>query len=857
MEGRPKRQSATDKDYRERKRLRKEKEAALGEVAVDEAHINSEEVQSQCRQLYKYIKDYRDPDDDEYLLSNFFIQLPSKRQYPDYYEVIKQPIALSSIKTKLDQQGYHSLTDMKADMELMVSNAKKYNMKDSQVYIDAVRIQKLVKHWHPRIEKEKTKKHKDKHSPSLPQTLSPSSDGNKSKTVLKLPIGAFGNIAARNNNNNSTQQQQQQEKQQQPQQQQSPQEHKVKAIRLKAVDKHAKKRASTINELMGAITASDVKKTVEILDSEFSFSVNELVEVEMFNDKFSWGPLHAACYFGDLRIAQALLHHQANVELKDTWYSATPLAWAAFGDNDKMVRFLVEKYNANRNAKNIHGQVPYDLVADKDDPRWAGLLKPPYTVNPGTSTVVRLPSESKTAVHPPTTKQVERPTPDVPEQPPKKRRGRPPKADKETMDALNMPVEKVDLSGFDTVAYMTDLFHAIRVHTDNGGRLYSEIFEDLPDREEYPDYYDVIKLPRSLAMIEDNMVHHRYALLQDWYDDMIRVFDNAMEYNEPGSRVYRDAKLLLRLLHRLKERFLIRDNIPLFQENEVMRLPLGNRPYEIEDRRRQKRAPSKPRSLPDDNISNAMPPIGPLPIVPSGSVNVAQTRTPGHTGNVVIPRGVMVPQQPFGVVNLSALGNMLPVGHLAHLASQTFGTPPEMILPEGTEGNPLLTANGLQPDGVAQLAENVNGQLAYTNPDFMSVFNVDIRKLRPLKAIVLETPDGSFSRSLGGTVVGHSLTVPSKVRILKIKPLIRDELLSEHKRISIVMLQNNGKLNVIESSIDPCEHPLPSWESAPLQRGINTIKVTVTANVTKTNTPNMVVPDYRTQVYFLFITQTW
>ena len=34
------------------------------------------------------------------------------------------------------------------------------------------------------------------------------------------------------------------------------------------------------------------------------------------------------------------------------------------------------------------------------------------------------------------------------------------------------------------------------------GRLYSEIFEDLPDREEYPDYYSVITDPRSLSMME-------------------------------------------------------------------------------------------------------------------------------------------------------------------------------------------------------------------------------------------------------------------------------------------------------------------------------------------------------------------
>jgi hypothetical protein len=43
-------------------------------------------------------------------------------------------------------------------------------------------------------------------------------------------------------------------------------------------------------------------------------------------------------------------------------------------DRDKAARLMVEKYNANKKAKNIHGQIPLDLVSDRDDPRWAGVL---------------------------------------------------------------------------------------------------------------------------------------------------------------------------------------------------------------------------------------------------------------------------------------------------------------------------------------------------------------------------------------------------------------------------------------------------------------------------------------------------
>lgn len=41
------------------------------------------------------------------------------------------------------------------------------------------------------------------------------------------------------------------------------------------------------------------------------------------------------------------------------------------------------------------------------------------------------------------------------------------------------------------------------------------------------------------------MVNRKYPTLGDWLTSLQSVFENAMEFNEPGSRVFRDAKLLL------------------------------------------------------------------------------------------------------------------------------------------------------------------------------------------------------------------------------------------------------------------------------------------------------------------------
>ena len=82
---------------------------------------------------------------------------------------------------------------------------------------------------------------------------------------------------------------------------------------------------------MEAIGRSDQNETLELLETDPTINVNELLEVEMFGDKFKWGPLHAACFYGDVKVCQALINMGANIELNDTWYSATPLGWAAFG----------------------------------------------------------------------------------------------------------------------------------------------------------------------------------------------------------------------------------------------------------------------------------------------------------------------------------------------------------------------------------------------------------------------------------------------------------------------------------------------------------------------------------------------
>ncbi|KAF8585120.1 Bromodomain-containing protein [Ramaria rubella] len=81
---------------------------------------------------------------DDRILSHDFMRLPSKRQYADYYNLIKRPIALDEIKAQLDSNAYPSIDGVKRDFDTCFRNAKKYNIRDSQIWRDAKALHKIV-----------------------------------------------------------------------------------------------------------------------------------------------------------------------------------------------------------------------------------------------------------------------------------------------------------------------------------------------------------------------------------------------------------------------------------------------------------------------------------------------------------------------------------------------------------------------------------------------------------------------------------------------------------------------------------------------------------------------------------------
>nr|XP_031863638.1 uncharacterized protein CI109_000890 [Kwoniella shandongensis]KAA5530710.1 hypothetical protein CI109_000890 [Kwoniella shandongensis] len=86
-------------------------------------------------------------------LNQFFVTPVSKKDYPDYYVVIAQPIAMSQIKAKIGKPSYN-LQQFRSDMHLLWNNARTYNQEGSWVFNAAEDMQEgFDKMWEEEVPK--------------------------------------------------------------------------------------------------------------------------------------------------------------------------------------------------------------------------------------------------------------------------------------------------------------------------------------------------------------------------------------------------------------------------------------------------------------------------------------------------------------------------------------------------------------------------------------------------------------------------------------------------------------------------------------------------------------------------------
>ncbi|KAI3540002.1 hypothetical protein CSPX01_08457 [Colletotrichum filicis] len=89
------------------------------------------------------VSNYKDEDGEWWAAS--FQRIPNKRQLPDYFEIIENPIAFSTIRHKIQKKLYTDFPEFVRDLAQICHNAQVYNRPSSAIFKSATVIRDLFK----------------------------------------------------------------------------------------------------------------------------------------------------------------------------------------------------------------------------------------------------------------------------------------------------------------------------------------------------------------------------------------------------------------------------------------------------------------------------------------------------------------------------------------------------------------------------------------------------------------------------------------------------------------------------------------------------------------------------------------
>ncbi|XP_033100393.1 protein polybromo-1-like isoform X2 [Anneissia japonica] len=355
-----------------------------------------------------------------HLISEPFYRLPSRRHYPDYYEEIKNPMALGKIRAKLKSGKYDSLEDLGHEMDLVFGNAKQYNKSTSRLYKDADKLQRLL-----HIKKRELQKL------DMKRELEDDEGFVKKQRLFKREEGDGDDRDI------------------------------MKQRMLQICDKLAKYQ----NELGRFPIELFVEKPSKKLYPDYYQVITEPIDLTTIRN-----------------------------DIEAEKYSSEEAVLDSF-----------QLMFNNARLYNEEGSLVY-----QDANLLETILKKYYR--------------------------------ELGPLPGKPKYGSPKKA-----SLANLPKGPAPLS-----QKLSSLYAVIRDYRDSAQRELAVPFIRLPSKNEYPEYYQVIKKPIDMQRIQQRMNSKQYETIDDMVNDFLLLFDNACKFNEPDSWIYKDALTLQRELLRAR-----------------------------------------------------------------------------------------------------------------------------------------------------------------------------------------------------------------------------------------------------------------------------------------------------------------
>ncbi|KAF9351838.1 hypothetical protein BGX26_010223 [Mortierella sp. AD094] len=122
------------------KRGRKPEGASAGQDTLSEGERKA--LTKAMEQCYKAVEDCTVVEEEgPRRRCELFLQLPSKKEYPEYYQIIVRPIAMDIIKKRMRSTYYKTPVQFREDFHQMFQNARIFNLEGSWVYVDSERLE--------------------------------------------------------------------------------------------------------------------------------------------------------------------------------------------------------------------------------------------------------------------------------------------------------------------------------------------------------------------------------------------------------------------------------------------------------------------------------------------------------------------------------------------------------------------------------------------------------------------------------------------------------------------------------------------------------------------------------------------